>query len=72
MSWYLILTDGNGGFHIRDAILYRFEDLTREEWLKLTRVLAINNIKTTDAPVIGPQSVLSIGQVYDYIASGLP
>lgn len=55
---------------IRDALLYRFEDLTREEWLKLTRVLAINYIKTTDAPVIGPRSILSIGQVYDYIASG--
>ncbi len=55
---------------IRDAILYSFEHTTKEEWLKLTKVLKINNIKTKDAPAVGPRSIISIEQVYDYIASG--
>ncbi len=55
---------------IRDAILYEFENTSREEWLKLTKVLAINNIKTTKTATIGPRSVLSSEQVYDYVARG--
>jgi hypothetical protein len=55
---------------IRDAILYEFENTSREEWLKLTKVLAVNNIKTTKTATIGPRSVLSSEQVYDYVASG--
>ncbi|MBT8044772.1 MAG: hypothetical protein KJO79_07465 [Verrucomicrobiae bacterium] len=55
---------------IRDAILYHFEDTSREKWLKLTRVLRLNKIKTRAAPRITPRSVLSIEQVYDYVASG--
>jgi len=54
---------------IRDAILYHFEHTSKEEWLKLTKVLTINNIKTIDASAIEPRSILSIEQVYDYIAS---
>ena len=53
---------------IRDAILYEFEDTSREEWRHLTKVLAINNIKTTKAAIIGPRSILSSEQVYDYVA----
>jgi hypothetical protein len=55
---------------IRDAILYEFEHTSREEWLKLTKVLAINNIKTTKATTIGSRSILSSEQVYDYVARG--
>ncbi|MFC1820344.1 hypothetical protein ACFLZG_04575 [Thermodesulfobacteriota bacterium] len=55
---------------IRDAILYHFEHTSKEEWLKLTKVLTINNIKTTDASAIEPRSILSAEQVYDYVASG--
>ena len=54
---------------IRDAILYNFEHTSKKEWLKLTRVLRVNNIKTKAAPRITPRSVLSIEQVYDYVAS---
>ncbi|MDP7009828.1 MAG: hypothetical protein QF685_00475 [Verrucomicrobiota bacterium] len=55
---------------IRDAILYEFENTSRKEWLKLTKVLAINNIKTTKATTIGPRSILSCEQVYDYVTRG--
>lgn len=55
---------------IRDAILYRFEDMTKEEWLELTEVLTINNIKTVDAVEINGRSILSSEQIYDYIAGG--
>ena len=54
---------------IRDAILYNFEHTSKKEWLKLTEVLKINNIKTQDSPAITPRSILSIEQVYDYVAS---
>ncbi len=53
---------------IRDAILYNFESTSKEEWLELTRVLRLNNIKTKAARGITPRSVLSIEQVYDYVA----
>ncbi len=55
---------------IRDAILYHFEEMTREEWLEITAVLTLNNIKTKDADEINGRSILSTEQVYDYIASG--
>lgn len=55
---------------IRDTVLYHYEETTREEWLAITEVLTINNIKTEDAEEINGRSVLSTGQVYDYIASG--
>lgn len=53
---------------IRDAILYHFEDLSKDEWLAITDILAVNNIKAIDAAAINSQSVLSTGQVYDFIA----
>ena len=53
---------------IRDAILYRFDQTTKEQWLELTWVLKINNIKTVDSMDTGPQRPLSIEQVYDYVA----
>ena len=52
---------------IRDALLYNFTDTTKKEWLELTQILKINKIKTTPAVGIGPRSVLSAQQVYDYI-----
>ena len=52
---------------IRDALLYNYKSTSKKEWLQLTRVLTINKIKTTPAPGIGPRSILSIEQVYDYI-----
>lgn len=55
---------------IRDTILYHYEETTREEWLVITEVLTINNIKTEDASEINGRSILSTGQIYDYIASG--
>ena len=55
---------------IRDTILYRFEETTREEWLAITEILTINNLKTEDAAEINGRSILSTRQVYDYIASG--
>lgn len=55
---------------IRDTILYHFEETTREEWLAITEILTINNIKTEDAPEINSRNILSTEQVYDYIASG--
>ena len=55
---------------IRDAILYHFEEMTREEWLEITAVLTLNNIKTKGANEINGRSILSTEQVYDYIASG--
>ena len=55
---------------IRDMILYHFEETTREEWLAITEILTINNIKTVDAAVVNGRSILSTPQVYDYIASG--
>ncbi len=55
---------------IRDTILYHFEDTTRAEWLEITAVLTPNNLKTEDAAEINGRSILSTGQVYDYIASG--
>ncbi|MGB5051527.1 MAG: hypothetical protein WBO46_21450, partial [Caldilineaceae bacterium] len=55
---------------IRDTILYNFEHTSRAQWLAVTEVLARNNIKTVDAASVDARSVLSSGQVYDYIASG--
>jgi hypothetical protein len=55
---------------IRDAILYHYEETTREEWLAITEILTINNIKTEYASEINGRSILSTEQVYDYIASG--
>jgi hypothetical protein len=55
---------------IRDSILYGFEDLTLEEWLEVTEVLALNGIKTEDAAVVDGRAVLSTRQVWDYVASG--
>ncbi len=52
---------------IRDALLYNFDNTTKKEWLELTQILKINKIKTTPAQGIGPRTVLSIEQVYDYI-----
>ena len=55
---------------IRDAILYHFEEMTRDEWLALTDVLTLNGIKVHDAQVVDRRAILSTAQVYDYIASG--
>jgi hypothetical protein len=55
---------------IRDTILYRFEETPRAEWLAVTEVLAVNGIKIEDAAVVNGRSILSTGQVYDYVASG--
>ena len=55
---------------IRDTILYHFEETSREEWLKITEILTINDIKTKDAAEINGRSILSTEQVYDFIASG--
>jgi hypothetical protein len=54
---------------IRDTILYHYEETTREEWLEITKILTLNNIKTEDAPEVNSRSILSTEQVYDYIAS---
>ncbi len=56
---------------IRDTILYHFEETTKEQWLAITEILTINNIKILDAPEINGRSILSTEQVYDYIASGV-
>jgi hypothetical protein len=55
---------------VRDTLLYQFEATSREEWLKITEILTINDIKTQDAAEINGRSILSTEQVYDYIASG--
>ena len=55
---------------IRDAILYHFEEMSRDEWLELTEVLTLNGIKVQDALVLDRSAILSTAQVYDYIASG--
>lgn len=55
---------------IRDTLLYHFEETSKEEWLAITAVLTLNNIKTEDAPEVNGRSVLSTEQVYDYVASG--
>lgn len=55
---------------IRDTILYHFEDTSQAEWLEITIVLTLNNLKTEDAAEINGRSILSTEQVYDYIASG--
>jgi len=55
---------------IRDAILYHFEEMTREEWLEITEVLTLNKIKTKHADKINGRSILSTEQVYDYVVSG--
>jgi|GEM_PF-579019 hypothetical protein len=55
---------------IRDAILYHFEETTRDTWLELTAVLTLNDIKVDDAPAMNGQAILSTPQVYDYVASG--
>ena len=52
---------------IRDALLYNFDNTTKKKWLELTQILKINKIKTTPAKEIGPRTILSIEQVYDYI-----
>lgn len=54
---------------IRDAILYNFENTSREEWLALTEVLRLNNIKNKAADSLSPRSILSAEQVYDYAGS---
>ena len=56
---------------IRDALLYHFEEMTREEWLEVTAILTINSIKTTDAVEINGRSIFSTEQLYDYVASGM-
>ena len=53
---------------IRDAILYRFKQTTKKQWLELTAVLKINDIKTVDSTDTSPSRILSIEQVYDYVA----
>ena len=53
---------------IRDAILYRYKQTTKAKWLELNRVLKINNIKTVDSTDTGPSRILSVEQVYDYVA----
>jgi hypothetical protein len=55
---------------IRDTILYHFETTTKAEWLAITVVLTLNNLKTEDAPELNGRSILSTEQVYDYIAAG--
>jgi hypothetical protein len=55
---------------IRDTILYSYETTSRDEWLQITETLTVNGIKTEDAAVVDGRSVLSTGQVYDYIATG--
>jgi len=55
---------------IRDTILCHFEETTREEWLAITAILTMNNIKTEDAAEISGPSILSTEQVYDYIVGG--
>ena len=55
---------------IRDTILYHFEETSKEEWLALTEVLTLNNIKIEAAPELNGRSILSTEQIYDYIASG--
>ncbi|MFC1862871.1 EF-hand domain-containing protein [Thermodesulfobacteriota bacterium] len=57
---------------IRDAILYNFENTSRDKWLKVTKILRINNIKTQDATRIEPRSILSCEQVYDYVSKKKP
>ena len=52
---------------IRDALLYNFNNTTKKEWLELAQILKINKIKITPAQGIGPRTILSIEQVYDYI-----
>lgn len=52
---------------IRDALLYNFDNTTKKEWLELTQVLKINQIKTVPAQGNGPRTILSIEQVYEYI-----
>lgn len=46
------------------------EELSRDDWLTITEILTLNDIKVADAPVINGHSILSTPQVYDYIASG--
>lgn len=55
---------------IRDALLYHFESMSRDEWLEVTAVLTLNNIKTENAATVDARSLLSTEQVYDYVASG--
>ena len=52
---------------IRDALLYNFNNTTKENWLELTQILKINKIKTIPAQGFGPRIILSSEQVYDYI-----
>ncbi|MBU1239125.1 hypothetical protein KJ865_05385 [Myxococcota bacterium] len=56
---------------IRDTVLYHFEETSLEQWRLVTEVLALNNIKTEEAPEATPQAVLSTEQVYEYI-TGAP
>ncbi len=55
---------------IRDTILYHFEETSLEDWLAITEILTLNNIKITAAAEINGRSILSTRQVYDYVASG--
>jgi len=55
---------------IRDAILYHFEEMSKNEWLNVTSALTFNRIKTNDAAEINGRSILSTEQIYDYVASG--
>jgi len=55
---------------IRDMILYDFETSTRDDWDAVTTVLALNGIKTTDAPDPSiRRAALSTSQVWDYVAA---
>ena len=38
--------------------------------MSISEVLSINNIKTVDAASVDPKSILSVTQVYEYIAGG--
>ena len=55
---------------IRDTILYHYEETTVDEWKAVTNILTINRIKTENAAEISNRSILSTGQVYDFIAGG--
>jgi len=55
---------------IRDAILYDFETMDRDDWTQVTAILTANGIKTKDADRIVPRAILSTDQVWDYVASG--
>lgn len=53
---------------IRDAILYQYDQTTRAEWEVLTAVLTLNGLKTA-AVTTSSATLLSTGEVYDYVAT---